>query len=490
MPSWGWALTVLTAGQVLGATLVPVLPEEAYHWNFARHLDWSYYDHPPMLAWSIALGRLCFGDTAIGIRLVPLIFSLGTALLMARMARRFYGERAALTVILLLALEPTMIVVPTWGFPDSPLLFFWALTLTLVWQALATQRAAWWIAAGAALGAGMLSKYTAAFLVPSVIAYLLCSKRDRFWLGTPWPYLAVLVSLIVFTPVIYWNWIHDWVSFRFQSVNRFQAADSVSVLRGLNFIAEQWLGVVPLTLSVGVIALWRGFRSARNEDRFLFWSFTPMMGFFFVLGWTPSYHWLWPLPAYFALTIAMAGVLVDSQSRLASYWATWRWRIEGLAGLLVLLALVHATLILPLVPPLREMYGWDAVAKRAVALHASQPAGSFYLGVGGRPYPCPSQLAFHLNAPASVYGNNLIGLPSLQYIFWGEPPNKLAGRDAAIVFEGDDESGSLRRILAEHFVSLEPAETLDVRISRIPFSTSRRVQFMLIRGHRYESPAH
>jgi dolichol-phosphate mannosyltransferase len=30
-----------------------LMPEEAYYWNYSRHLDLSYLDHPPMVAWLI-----------------------------------------------------------------------------------------------------------------------------------------------------------------------------------------------------------------------------------------------------------------------------------------------------------------------------------------------------------------------------------------------------------------------------------------------------
>jgi 4-amino-4-deoxy-L-arabinose transferase-like glycosyltransferase len=490
LPAWCWALAALMAARVVASILVPVLPEEAYHWNFARHPDWSYFDHPPMLAWAIALGRLVLGDSAIGIRLFPLIFSLGTALLIVGMACRFYGERMALTVILLLALEPTMFIVPSWGFPDSPLLFFWALTLTLVWQALLTGEKRWWLAAGASLGCAMLSKYTAVFLVPSILAYLLASKRDRCWLATPWPYLAALVSIAVFTPVIYWNWTHDWASFRFQSADRFRAASGFEVGRGFHFIAEQWLGVVPLTFPIAAVAWWRPFRSARNEELFLFWTFTPMMAFFFVMGWTPSSHWLWPLPAYVALTIAMAGVLAEPQVPIARWWTKWRWRLIAVATALAALALIHAAFVLPWVPPLRETYGWNRVAQRAETLRATLGANSFYLGVGVRPYPCPSQLAFHTDDPGAVYGDNLIGFRSLAYAYWGEPRARLSGRDAVVVFEGEDRNGVAQAIIGAYFQSLDRPEILDVPISLIPFVPSPRVRFTLIRAHGYRALAH
>src|SRR5437016_2885034 len=62
MARWGWwSLAFLMAARVAIAAFFPLMPEEAYHWDFSRHLDWSYYDHPPMIAWSIAIGRAVLG---------------------------------------------------------------------------------------------------------------------------------------------------------------------------------------------------------------------------------------------------------------------------------------------------------------------------------------------------------------------------------------------------------------------------------------------
>src|SRR5258708_31722608 len=125
-----WALAMVVGAQMAIAAFMPVLPEEAYHWNFARHLDWGYYDHPPMIAWSIALGRLLLGDTPLGIRLIPLGFSLGTSWLLARLARCIYGGSAAVGSVRLYALMPAAFFIGGWGFPEAPVLFFWTLSLT------------------------------------------------------------------------------------------------------------------------------------------------------------------------------------------------------------------------------------------------------------------------------------------------------------------------------------------------------------------------
>jgi hypothetical protein len=484
VPAWGRALAAVVAVQVALAALVPLLPEEAYHWNFARHPDWSYFDHPPMIAWAIALGRSVLGDVPVGVRLVPLLFAAGTTWLLAHMARRFYGEAAALWVVLLQALQPATFFVGSWGFPDAPLLFFWALTLTWVWRALDTRRPGWWLAAGAALGGGLLSKYTAAFLVPSVLLYLLFSARDRRWLATPWPYLAGVCSLAVFTPVLYWNWAHDWVSFRFQSAARFEAADGVSLRAGLQSVAEQWLFILPITLPLAVGALWREARSARPGGRFLFWAFAPTAGFFFVLGWTPSFHLLWPLPAYLGLTVAMAGGVAELSDRVARFYRVrWAWLV-GTGATWVVLTGLHVLCVLPGLPPLRETYGWDEVARQARDLRATLPEGSFYLAAGGRPYPPASQLAFHLKAPSQVYGQNLIGGEALQYRFWAEP-DRLAGKDAVVVVEDGDAAGLVRRALEAHFAAVEPAGDLLIPVGRFASLPRRSLRFTLYRAFGY-----
>ena len=66
----------------------------------------------------------------------------------------------------------------------------------------------------------MLSKYTALFLVPSVLLFLLADRAHRKWLLRKEPYLAFFLSLVIFSPVILWNYQHQWVSFAFQFSRR------------------------------------------------------------------------------------------------------------------------------------------------------------------------------------------------------------------------------------------------------------------------------
>ncbi len=475
LPVWGRWLLAVTLVRAVFAALLPPTPEESYHWNFARHLDWSYLDHPGMVAWPIALARLVFGDTAFAIRVLPLFFAAGTTVLLARMARTLYGEPAALWAVLLHTIQPVTYVTSASGYPDSPLLFFWTLTMTLVWEALETGRGVAWIKAGAALGLGLNSKYTIVFFGVSVFGYLLMSRRDRRHLATPWPYLAAVLALLLFAPVLWWNHRHGWASFRYQSVERFGSMNEFHPKAFLKYVAAQWGAVVPLTLPLAVVAARRALRSPRPEERYLFWCFAPMTAFFGALSWTMPIHVLWPLPGWLGLTVLMSGMMAEGSGTVASAYRRAAPWIAGVMAAIVLLVSVHGAVLLPRIPPLSPTHGWDVVAARVRELRAELPPGNFVVGLGKK-YYVASQLAFHLRSPDEVYGRPVLGQQELQYNFWTDP-EALAGRDAAIVVEAGHED---RAALARSFRSVESAGELVV-----PLRGGKPLRFVLFRGRGY-----
>jgi len=148
---------------------------------------------------------------------------------------------------------------------------------------------------------------------------------------------------------------------------------------------------------------------------------------------------------------------------------------------------LHAVVVLPGVPPLRETYGWDQVAERSRALHDALPAGSFYMAAGGRSYPSPSQLAFHLADPGEVYGRNLIGWEALQYRFWADP-RRLAGRDAVVVVEDGAPPAFAKEILLRYFQGVEQANEMVVPTRWFGSGPRSQLRFTLFVAHGYRPP--
>jgi dolichol-phosphate mannosyltransferase len=485
-PSWVRWLLALLPLRILMIPLAPIVPEEAYHWNFARHLDWGYYDHPPMIAWAIAAGRAAFGDSSWGIRAVPLLFSVGATILLARLAKRFYGDAAAAWAVILFTLQPAALPVSEAGFPDSPLFFFWALTMTLAWDAIERRDGRRWLAAGAALGAAMLSKYTAVFLVVSVLLFLALSARDRRWLATPWPYLAGIVALLVFSPVIYWNWKHEWASFLFQSRGRLEESSGFRPRFALKFVWVQALAGFALTLPLAGAAIVRLARSRRPEERFLLAHLVPMVLVFWAISFFRPSHVLWPFPAYLGLLVAMAALVAEGAGRAGRFYARHRTEFIALSGAVLLAIGFHLVWFLPWLSPIQGPYGWEEVAERARDVRSGLPDSAFYLAIG-RKYTVASQLAYQLKRPDDVHGANLIGEPALQYDYWGRPPD-LAGREAVIVIEDPGVRQTERVKLGNCFDSLESAGTVTVTVGRSTILPEPRLVFELLRGRGYRPP--
>src|SRR5208337_4568708 len=118
----------------------------------------------------------------------------------------------------------------SWVLPDGPLLFSSAAAALCLAHATlgpseekppsavpfpevrAPGRRGWWVGFGLCCGLALLSKYHGVFVLAGSALFLLTS-RQRAWLKRPEPYLALLVTAIVFAPVLIWNVSHHWASF-------------------------------------------------------------------------------------------------------------------------------------------------------------------------------------------------------------------------------------------------------------------------------------
>jgi len=244
--------------------------------------------------------------------------------------------------------------------------------------------------------------------------------------------------------------------------------------------------IVPLTLPLAIVTVWRGATSRRPAEQFLFCAFAVTLAFFIPLGWTPSFHLLWPLPAYLALTMSMAGGIASRVDRVSRWYQARAGWLVGCGVCMAVVVGLHGAWVLPGIPPLRESYGWDEVADRARALRGTMPDDTFYLAAGGRPYAPASQLAFHLATPSQVYGANLIGMEALQYRYWANPA-ELAGNDAVVVAAGEDQFTNVEAALKEYFVWVEPVDRLLVPVGRFSSWPRQRPpwHFKLYRAYGY-----
>jgi 4-amino-4-deoxy-L-arabinose transferase-like glycosyltransferase len=320
--------------------------DESYMVASGRTLSLGYFDHPPAswwLAW--AASHLAGTEAPIIVRL-PFIalFALSTVL-MFRLGTAFAGERAGLWAAVLLNLSPVFSVTTgTWVLPDGPLdcaLLGAALCLVKALPARGGSALPWWAGAGLCAGLALFSKYSAALTLAGAFIYLLTSREHRHWLRHPAPYLAALLSVLVFSPVIVWNATHHWASFAFQGERaatggRFHPLGPLVVLAGEALFVLPWIWAPMMALFV--VALRRG------PDAWRSWLLAclaapPIVVFALVAAWSSQrvlFHWA--APGYLML-FPLLGEAVAARLHQPSV----RRVLTGTAAFVVLTVAVVAT---------------------------------------------------------------------------------------------------------------------------------------------------
>ncbi len=251
------------------AAAVGLSVDESYTVAISRQLALSYFDHPPLHVWLVGgWAKLIGNEEALLLRLPFVVMFAGSTWLMYRLTAFAYGERAGLWAVVALNLAPLFTLgIASWVLPDGPLVFFCLLAVRILARALLVKpsrrsEVAWWLAAGAAAGLALLSKYLAVFLLLGVGLFLLTS-RYRSLLATPAPWLALLAAALLFTPVLTWNAAHDWSSFAFQGRRALPA--------GLDFnrfaldLCGQFAYLLPWTALALVYALGQTLRRGSRE---------------------------------------------------------------------------------------------------------------------------------------------------------------------------------------------------------------------------------
>jgi dolichol-phosphate mannosyltransferase len=427
-------LRLLYCGQV------ELLPEETYYWSYSRHLDIGYLDHPPMVAWLIRLGTGLFGQTSIGVRAGALVSGALASGYVYALARNLFGAPSAVAALVLMQLLPFFFMAGLLMTPDAPLTACWAATLYYLERALIAGHARAWWAVGIALGLGLLSKYTIVLLGVSAALFIVLDAEARRWLRHPYPYAALLLALLIFSPVLIWNAGHQWASFTFQTSRRLAEAPRFSLHK---LIAS----ILVLLTPTGVVALvpWLALRRALESRglRLVALAIGVPLAVFSVfslfhevkLDWTGA-PWIAAMPLLGATAAAAAFVGARWQRALRTLWLITAVILLGTYAL----GYRYLTAGLPGVGygrhPELVPVGWRALATGVDALRRGVPGPTPALVVGMDRYALVSELAFY--APDVEQGvlnttsAHLFGAVGLMYERWF-PAEAQRGRNLLLV---------------------------------------------------------
>lgn len=283
--------------------------DEAQYWEWSRRLELGYYSKPPMIAYLIRLFTVAAGNKTWAVRAAAAFCASGAVTFVYALTLRIAkNERAALLAAVLALAMPFTWLGSVLITIDPPLVLFWAMAM-YGFHRTVNGEPRYWLLTGLALGLGMLTKYTMLALYASFALYLLIV--DRRMLKTSAPWLALAVSALCMTGVVYWNWQHDWISVVHTASIGVKDIPP-SLLDRLGFLLEGLGGqaavVSPILLGFFLWALCWGVKRWRThpDAAYLVLCFGVLMAFFVTMALTRHPHANWPVCAYLALPPLLA----------------------------------------------------------------------------------------------------------------------------------------------------------------------------------------
>lgn len=399
-------------------------PDEAHYWEWSRRLDWSYYSKGPMIAYFIYLGTSLFGDTVLGIRIFAVILSAASSFLLYLIGRELYNEKTGLASALLVQIVPLYSVFGILFTIDSPFIFFWVLSLYFFHKLLQRQMFNgrkttfdyYWVLIGVSVGLGLLTKYTMAFFFISGFLFMLSSKNTRQLLLTSGPYVALLVSIAIFSPVVLWNAANGWVTLK-HTAGQAHVSEGIKISSAsfFEFVGSQLGVITPVLFILVFTALWKMRKTQKGA--FLFWLSVPTIAFFILKSLQGKVQANWALPGYAAGFIAFSAYYIKDFA--LSKRGMKLLVISGILLSFLVTIFAHFPEMLPIPQekdPTKKLVGWRELGTEASIIY-KEMAESAPVFIFSDRYQVSSELAFYMESHPITYCINL-GRRMNQYDLW------------------------------------------------------------------------
>lgn len=486
---------------VLAVIPLDLSGDEAYYWEWGRHLDWGYFSKPPGIGWLMALAGKIGGDTTFGIRMFAAFLGTGSLICLFLLALRLYGPAVAMITAFAFVANPANAALNLTLTIDAPLMFFWSLSLYAFWEfinagqasclssenaetgfqpersrpvsseqgALASNNVSetgrmpvlpffksrgWWgTVLFIGLVGGMLSKQMMLVFHPVAVLFLALSKDYRAQLKQPVLWIILIGSLIAWLPPLWWNMQNEWVTV-VHTMHHFEtdtATIGKHIGRFFEYVGSQ-LGIITPVFYVLIMALvfaaLRVWKRLADRERYLWLFGGPALLVILLMGLRQRINPNWPAVFYGSTIILLTG------------WAAGKWSLDlkldhwrrafpagmkiaigfAVTVYVVVFALSSGFVRLRGLDPTARIRGWSQLAKDVDAVRRELPNGEHLPLITQSHRFMTSELAFYLHDQPRVYIYN--SDPSAiesQYDLWKTPATHL-GEDALIIVQGDPKS--------------------------------------------------
>jgi hypothetical protein len=415
----------------------------------ARHLAWGFVAYPPLTPFVGRMALEFFGTSLAGLRFFAALAQGLAVILTGLMARELGGKRPAqLVAAAAVAIAPISIAGGELFQYVSFDYLWWVVTAWLTIRLLKSEDPRWFIGVGAAVGLGMMTKYTMGVLVIAIAGGLLLTPARRFF-RSPWLWAGVAVSVLIFLPNVLWQIQHDLISLDFlRSIH----ARDVRIGRTNGFLLNQlFVPACFLTIPLWVAGLhYYFFTEDGRRYRPVGWMFVISLVVFLVAQARDYYM----APAY-PMLLAAGAVAWERWTLSRRVWRGMTWAALAVGGAL-------GALLLPIAPvnsymwnhvssrigDLREEIGWPELVDTVAGIRDSLPAGE-RAGMGILAGNYGEAGAIDLYGPAHGLPAAISGINSYWLRGYGDPAPRtlivlgLSERSRERIFESCEVAGRI-----------------------------------------------
>lgn len=313
--------------------------DELYYLACSHHLAAGYVDQPPVSIFLLALNRLVLGDSIFALRFLPAIAGAAVVFLAGLIARELGGGKFAVFLAAAATLiSPSYLSSDAYYSMNAYDDLFWTFTIYLLARLLTTQKPKYWIALGITLGFGLMNKIGVLWLGAGIFAGMLLTS-ERKWLKTKWPYLAGIISSVLFLPYIVWNLQHDMATLEFIRV---ATGEKYSTLSFFTFIKGLFLDHNPVSFPLWMSGLFFLFFTEAGR-RFKLLGFVYLSAFLILVinGHSKSEY----LDPCYTLLFAAGSVAIEQWSA-----TRWTWIRPAYAAVLVITGIILIPAAFPALP--------------------------------------------------------------------------------------------------------------------------------------------
>jgi 4-amino-4-deoxy-L-arabinose transferase-like glycosyltransferase len=225
------------------AFLMPIVADESYYLLWSQYPALSYVDHPGMIAWINTIFIFIFKEPLLGIRLASFATLLVTLFFIYKTALLITSKKVAQQITLFFVLIPYICFIGITMQVEQPLIMFSAGLFYYFVKFLLTKKTQYFYALSLWAGLAFLSKYTILFLILGMGLLLIIDKNYRKSLLSFHFIGACLLFGVLISPVLWWNYLHDFISFKFHLS---RIGDSFWGKSSLEFIFSQIIYFSPV----------------------------------------------------------------------------------------------------------------------------------------------------------------------------------------------------------------------------------------------------